>query len=189
MSDYLSITALCGLLPPRTKPEVLWRARQGGAIPDPDVQLSIVITGRAKAVPGWERERMRPWLDLVEETTRGYPLRYSHLKFLKTDREPWWDTNTEHLATAADIRAVCPGTSKESLRYSLRNPSGWWHRRAVIVGNRTGWRIADTRRLVEDLGLSLDLSRWEWLAELATNSHLSPGGRHGLITALATEPA
>ena len=183
MSQYLSITALCGLLPPGSKPEVVWRARQGGAIPDPDVQLSIVITGRAKAVPGWDRERMRPWLDLVEETTRGYPLRYSHLKFLKTDRESWWDTDTAQLATAADIRAVCPGLTKESIRWCLRSPAGWWHSEAVTVGNRTGWPLPIARRIITDLGWKLDHSRWEWLVELA-NPNLSPGGRSGLLFAL-----
>lgn len=190
MSEYLGIERLCGLLPPGSKPQVVWRARAAGAIPDPDVQLSIVITGRAKAVPAWERQRIEPWLAIVEELTRGYPLRYSHLKFLKRDRAPWWDADTEQLATAADIRAVCPSVTKEALRYRLRNPAGWWHTEALTVGNRTGWPLTTTRRIIDDLALPLDLTRWAHLGALVVADRLDPSAadREAHLAALVTSP-
>jgi hypothetical protein len=185
MSEYLSISALQRRLPGGSGLDVLWKARRVGAMPDPDVQLSIVITGQAKAVPAWKAARAERWLRVVEAQTLGEGLKFRDLRWLALDREPWWDAATEHLATAADIRTVCPGTTKELIRYRLRDPAGWWHTEAVTAGNRTGWRLSVARGIITELGLPLDLTRWAHLVALAADA-ADIGDREVHLAALTT---
>lgn len=189
MGQYLNLTDIYSRLPEGSTSDVMKYARTENAMPAPDVSLSIVVTGRARAVVGWKPERAERWLALAAETTRGAGLRYRHLRFLKLDREPWWDVDTEPIATSRDLRAVCTGTTRESLKWCMRSPEGWWHAEAITVGNRTGWPLPVARRIITELALPLDLTRWAHLSALAATGELAPSAadRQGHLAALTTD--